>query len=154
MHTASYEHDRIIDDIEKVCRESGERLTDLRKEILSLMLKEEKPLKAYEILEKMRDYGKKLTPATIYRVLDFLTEKGFVHRINFLNAFIPCTEDHKKRPSILFVCSVCFKTVEIDDQSIYNILQDHINSIGTIHDKECIEICGMCKDCLEKNGQG
>ncbi|MCR4667434.1 MAG: transcriptional repressor [Desulfovibrio sp.] len=138
----------IIDTIEKTCKDCGDRLTSLRKSIITLMINENRPLKAYEIIEKMRDNGKRLTPTTVYRVLDFLIEKGFVHRINYLNAFIICKENHKKSPYILFVCSSCENTIEISNKNIIETIQDNINSIGCIADNECIEICGTCNSCL------
>jgi Fur family zinc uptake transcriptional regulator len=50
------------------------RLTEQRKTVLQLLCVSNKPLSAYELLERMRGVVKNPAPPTVYRALDFLLE--------------------------------------------------------------------------------
>ncbi|MDR1685522.1 MAG: transcriptional repressor, partial [Desulfovibrio sp.] len=94
-----------LSEAEQRCMRRGARLTDLRRSIFEILLTAHKPVKAYEIIECMRDRGQRLTPASIYRTLEFLLEHGLAHRVNALNAYVPCTGPHEEQALLLFVCS-------------------------------------------------
>ena len=57
------------------------RLTPLRQDILDILRANNKPLGAYEILEKLKHKRPNAEPPTVYRVLDFLIDSKCVHRI-------------------------------------------------------------------------
>ena len=75
---------RVLRHAEALCRERGVRLTNQRKAVLRLLCESEKPLSAYELLDRMRDTVRNPTPPTVYRVLDFLVEQGLVHKLESL----------------------------------------------------------------------
>ncbi len=132
---------------EQACTRAGVRLTKLRWAILELLLLAEGPVKAYDIIEKMREQGERLTPATVYRVLDFLLQYGLAHRINALNAFVPCTGKHSEQALLMFVCSKCQQTEELDDPVLCQSIKNRLEELGmSLHDSR-IEIQGECKKC-------
>ena len=49
----------------------------------------------------------RLAPPTIYRALAALTDRGSVHRLESLNAFIACQHDRHRQASILSICNDC-----------------------------------------------
>jgi len=132
---------------EETCRRKGIRLTRLRREILELLLAADAPVKAYDIIEQMRDRGKRITPATVYRTLDFLLQHELAHKVNALNAFVPCTGSHDKHALLMFVCSHCHQTQELDDPALYETLQAKLGEKGMSMDGSCIEIQGSCPNC-------
>src|SRR5690606_301224 len=66
----------------------GRRFTPIRRKVLELLLRHERSLKAYELLDEIRIVQPNATPPTVYRALDFLLEEGLVHRVDTLNTFI------------------------------------------------------------------
>ncbi|MDR3357329.1 MAG: transcriptional repressor [Desulfovibrio sp.] len=126
----------------------GVRLTSLRRAILEILMAADFPVKAYDLIEYMRDKGKRVTPATIYRTLDFLLQNGLVHRVNSLNAYIPCTGEHNNHALLMVTCSGCQKTTEIDDQDLYDSMRSRLEELGMSLQGGCIEIQGMCKECM------
>src|SRR4051812_32122076 len=87
------------------------------KKILDLLHKQDKPLSAYDILDKLRKTGIK-APPTVYRALDTLIKRGLVHRIESLNAFVAC-HDHKhpeKHVARFAVCRECGAVEEIHEK--------------------------------------
>ena len=77
--------------VEQACLRDGVQLTPLRRRVLDIFSGSVAPLGAYAILEELsRREGKHVAPPTVYRTLDFLLERGFVHKIESLNAYAPC----------------------------------------------------------------
>ncbi|MDR1659210.1 MAG: transcriptional repressor [Desulfovibrio sp.] len=138
-----------LTEAENLCRQQGVRLTGLRRAILEILTSADFPIKAYDIIEHMRDKGKRVTPATIYRTLAFLLQNGLVHRVNSLNAYVPCTAKHSNHVLLMFICSECQKTTEIDDQTLYNSMQARLKELGMSLQDSCIEIQGICKECTQ-----
>ncbi|MBZ3027148.1 transcriptional repressor, partial [Xanthomonas perforans] len=72
--------------VERACSERGLRLTPIRANVLRLIADAGKPVKAYELLDWVRE-GKGVgaaPPPTVYRALDFLMANGFVHKHEYV----------------------------------------------------------------------
>ncbi len=134
---------------EALCLQNSVRLTKLRREILALLLAAQSPVKAYDLIEQMRVQGERLTPASIYRTLDFLLQYGLAHRINSLNAYVPCTGGHDERALLMFVCSACQQAKELEDRALYDSMQSRLNELGISLNHSCIEIQGTCRECTQ-----
>jgi Fur family zinc uptake transcriptional regulator len=139
--------DQGLREAEVICARHGVRLTKLRRAILELLLAASSPIKAYDLIERMRDKGERLTPATVYRTLDFLLQYGLAHRINSLNAFVPCTGSHEEQALLIFVCSECRHTEELEDQTLYAAMRARLGELGMSLRDNCIEIQGTCRNC-------
>lgn len=132
---------------EETCARNGVRLTKLRRAILELLLTAGHPVKAYDLIEQMRDKGQRLTPATVYRILDFLLENGLAHRVNALNAYMPCTCNHDEHAMLMFVCSKCRQAEEVEDAALYESMRARLGELGMSLQDNCIEIQGTCRNC-------
>ena len=70
----------------------GVRLTLLRQRVLTVLEEAGEPVKAYAILEALRQpAARPIPPASVYRALDFLQQHGLAHKLETLNAFVACT---------------------------------------------------------------
>ena len=66
--------------VERACSDRGLRLTAIRARVLGLIAQAGPPIKAYDLLDKVRD-GEGVgaaAPPTVYRALDFLLANGFI----------------------------------------------------------------------------
>ena len=118
--------------------------------VLSVLSRSNKPLSAYDLLDRLSEFGLK-APPTIYRALDALIKKGLIHRIESLNAYVACHGHDHHHTSQFAVCTSCHNALEIEDDS----LSQHIQKMG---DKflgqiqgSVIELLGTCRSCLKKN---
>ncbi|MDR2051294.1 MAG: transcriptional repressor [Deltaproteobacteria bacterium] len=134
-------------DAEELCARHGVRLTAIRRKIFKILLQAGAPLKAYDIIDRMREDGRRITPATMYRTLEFLLQQGLAHRINALNAYVPCTAAHDSGGLLLFVCSDCQKASELNDPVLYDSLRARLGVLGFSLDNASIEIQGACPSC-------
>ncbi|MDR0356559.1 MAG: transcriptional repressor [Deltaproteobacteria bacterium] len=134
------------------CSQKGGQLTDIRRLILGLLLKTGQPVKAYDLIEEAGRLGRKMTPTTIYRALDFLIDNGLVHKVNALNAYVACTEQSVPlvHEPLLLVCPDCRKTSEINDPDLMDSIFAKLESLGFSISGGSIEVHGQCRSCSSK----
>jgi Fur family zinc uptake transcriptional regulator len=84
---------RALVSAEHRCVDTRERLTSPRRRVLELLLEADGPQKAYDLIAAYGQAGEPAKPPTVYRALEFLERLGFAHRIESLNAYVPCRLD-------------------------------------------------------------
>ncbi len=136
-----------------MCRERGERLTEQRKTVLRLLCVSDKPLSAYELLERMRGVIKNPTPPTVYRALDFLLEQGLVHKLESLHAYISCTHPDHPHASQFLICDDCAEVAEIEDSNITKSLKAAGKAMGFRTKRPVVELLGTCAQCNAKRDE-
>ena len=147
--------DRVQDALnvaESLCASRGRRFTPIRRKVLELLLRHERSLKAYELLDEIRAVQPKATPPTVYRALDFLLEEGLVHRVDTLNTFIACGDAGGAPHNLLVVCTGCGTVAEIHDDIVRNRLADRIKHAGFRLAGDEIEVKALCQECLAETG--
>lgn len=153
---ASHVHQQCADEAlsvaEDTCNSHGVRLTKLRRRVLELVWTSHEPVKAYDILDILRDEHSGSAPATVYRALEFLQEEGMVHKIESLNAYVGCGAPDHNHTSQFLICQTCGAAAEMNDIEIRNLIADKAADMGFKIDKEIIEIKGVCSQCGDKFG--
>ena len=152
MHKCN-DHKKCIEDgiakAQFVCQDRGLRFTEIRKFILKLILKNNKPSKAYDLLSQVSKMNYSAKPPTVYRALDFLMENGFIHKINSLNAYVACTHTLKHNQCYFIICDICDQVQECCDEKITEIIKETLATNRFSHKGITIEINGSCDDCLK-----
>ena len=119
--------------VQRVCAERGLRLTPIRANVLRLIAEAGKPVKAYELLDWVRE-GKGVgadAPPTVYRALDFLMANGFVHKLASVNSFVACHHPSSTQHSVPFlICNSCHNAVELEDSEIVRLLDARARALG------------------------
>ena len=143
---------------ETLCARRGLRLTRVRRLVLDFLLHTRVPVKAYDILDALRrDAPKALTPASIYRALDFLLQEGLVHRVGTLNAYVACAETcaesckQRHAPVFMLVCPGCRKSREISDPDLYQSIFSTMQRQGFQLQGDTVELTGICPGCAHDN---
>jgi len=132
--------------IEKHCFDNNLKFTPLRRKVFEFLLKDHRPLGAYEILDLLRKEGLSSKPPIAYRVLDFLMGQGFVHKIQGLNAFVACSDPGSSHSPAFMICRKCDKVAEIQDRESGINLQKK-STIDFKIEEAFVEIMGLCKSC-------
>ena len=127
----------------------GVGLTETRRKVFELVVKAGQPVGAYRLLEAMQNKGTRVMPPTVYRALNFLQDKGLVHRIESLNAFIACTRSGHEHEGQFLICSECGRTEELTDERIASMLRDRAKSHGFKLMRQTIELKGLCANCAK-----
>jgi Fur family zinc uptake transcriptional regulator len=131
-----------------ICEGRGARLTDLRRQVLGLILDRDAPTGAYDLLDQLRSTRHGAAPPTVYRALEFLLEQGLVHKLERLSAFVGCVadEDHDHAAQFL-ICRSCGRVAEIEDHELAHALEGAAKRLGFTVGRATIEAEGQCADC-------
>lgn len=141
---------RVLEQAEAICQKRGVRLTEQRKNVLRLLCQSDKPLSAYELLDRMRDVVKNPAPPTVYRALDFLLEQGLVHKLESLHAYVGCAHPEHPHASQFLICDDCGEVTEVEDSSVARSLNAAGRAVGFRTKRPVVEVLGTCAHCLEK----
>ena len=155
--------DTMLDRAEAQCARRGAQLTELRRQVLRLVLEAEQPVGAYALLDKLKTLRSGAAPPTVYRALDFLLEQGLIHKVERLNAFLGCVEAgqgeghahaghgeagrHHDHPHQFLICRGCGATAEISDPAITAALASASAAAGFTLHQATVEAEGLCADC-------
>ena len=108
------------------------------------------PLSAYDILDQLRSEGLR-APLQVYRALDKLVERGLAHRLESLNAFVACADEHCHRKGLIAfaICESCGKVDEFADEVIEERLGGWAQKTGFKVERTTMEIRGKCAECAK-----
>ena len=139
--------------VERACSERGLRLTEIRARVLGLVADAGKPIKAYDLLDKVREGegAGAAAPPTVYRALDFLLANGFIHKLESVNAFVACHHPDSAQHSVPFlICDGCHKAVELEDEHVVATLDAQARALGFSPQTQTLEVHGLCAECARK----
>ena len=136
--------------VEVACQERGLRLTPIRARVLGLIAEAGRPLKAYDLLDKVRsgEGAGASAPPTVYRALDFLLANGFIHKLESVNAFVACHHPNTAQHSVPFlICDRCHSAVELEDRQVVAALDERARALGFVPQAQTLEVHGLCAKC-------
>jgi len=148
---APHDHARCVDTAletaDALCRENGTRLTDTRRRVLELIWESHRPVKAYDLLDRLTEEGRPVKPPTVYRALDFLLENRLIHRIEGLNAVVGCTDPAGDHPGYFLVCDSCEAVTELTSEALDRLIDTEAGEAGFTVYRQSVEIFGRCGGC-------
>lgn len=124
------------------------QLTANQQSVLTTLQQAGTPLSAYALLGRLRDVGFK-APIQVYRVLNKLAKQGLIHRLESLNAYVPCAHGNECARSFpaFAICDHCGRVDEFVDGgcnlSLGRWMKNNAFSPGHL----TIEIHGKCSAC-------
>lgn len=128
----------------------------MQAQVLSVLKHKGVAMSAYEVLDALRADHPKIAPPTVYRALNALMEKGGVHRVESLNAFIACkgdAHDHD-HASIMSICDDCGLVEENPAPELLDNLAGILGKTGFEAQRHVIEVHGVCSDCITDDVAG
>ena len=131
------------------CLKKKKTLTPSRTLVIKTLSKYKKPISAYELrneINKNRDVN--INISQIYRVLDFWTNLGLVHKISTINKFFLCITPEEKHTHILNFCTVCEKVFETCNETMgLNLKKSTAKLDLTFNNTRSVEIPVICPQC-------
>ena len=145
--------DSLLRAAEVSCAENGARLTQRRRQVLSVLIQSSSPLSAYEVLDLCNRSTTSAMPAmSVYRILDFLEQQLLVHRLSTSNKFVSCARiacDHKHfRATHFLLCEGCSSVEEVDaTEEASEALEQMAKTVGFKLTAQQFELSGICTSC-------
>ena len=119
--------------------------------VVKTLRRSSRPLTAYELLERLRTRGFS-APPTIYRALHRLVERGLIHRLESINAFVVCSNASHAHAATFAICEACESATELHDLEAVEHLSVSASSANFTVRKMVLEIRGLCATC-SKGGE-
>ena len=129
---------------------AGVRLTGPRRKLAALIERREGHFTAADLL---KDAGRRrmgIGRATVFRLLELLSEQGLVERIDLpdgTHAYIPGEPTHHHH----LVCLNCGATTDVDDCGIEAVTREAARRSGFKIEQHRLELFGRCPDCRSTN---
>ncbi|OXC78050.1 Fur family transcriptional regulator [Caballeronia sordidicola] len=129
-------------------KNAKEHLTPLRQHVLALIKARGGQATAYELVADLSAEKKSAAPATIYRALHYLIERGDVRRIATTSTFI-ISERADGRHQVVMVCTHCGAIMLVHDDVLHTAL------VTAAHDSHFLivgqetEVKGICQVCTD-----
>ncbi|MDM3870806.1 Fur family transcriptional regulator [Porticoccus sp. W117] len=147
-----HDHQRCIDAAMAravaLCEEKKARLTQARKDVLTLIWQNHQPLGAYRIMDLLSEKnGKRVLPPTVYRALEFLLELGLIHRIASLNAYIGCPFPGSHHNELFLICRQCGSAAECSAEPVSNAIVNAATHANFQLESQSVELMGLCPQC-------
>ena len=145
-----HDADAYVHQVERACEARGLNLTPIRATALRLIADAGRPMKAYELLDKMKATHEGAAPPTVYRALDFLLEHGFAHKLSSINAYVGCHHPGGEAHAVPFlICDRCHSATELEDDSIVSALDASARALGFAPQAQTLEVHGVCAECAK-----
>lgn len=130
---------------EEMIRRRGERVTPGRIQILAMLLAEQRAVTHHEIEEGLRDKHR-LDRVTLYRVLEWLNEKCFVHKVvsdDRIWRFRANTHLYPHQHAH-FECTRCTRVICLDETKVE---YDRPLPAGYRSHEIELKVKGLCAEC-------
>lgn len=136
----------------RICEQRGLRLTPLREAVLAAIAASGRPLGAYRLLSLLHQrLGRRFSPPTVYRALDFLLTARLISRVEIRNAYVLREHPERESRSVLFSCDLCDATVTVDHLSLEDLIEANAATVGFKVGKSIVECGGTCRACADKD---
>ena len=151
--------DSLLRAAEVSCAENGARLTQRRRQVLSVLIQSSSPLSAYEVLDLCNRSTTSAMPAmSVYRILDFLEQQLLVHRLCSSKKYVSCAHiacDHKHFQTTHFLlCEGCSSVEEVNaTQEASDALEQMAKTVGFKLTTQQFELSGICTTCQNSAGR-
>ena len=116
-------------------------------DVLSVLNACDRPMTAYQILERLQIDEPDMAPPTVYRTLSALTDQGRAHRLESIKAFVPCRCSHVESVPVLAICEDCGTVEEHDGSDLLPKLTALTDQNDFRADRHIVEIHGLCGTC-------
>ena len=129
---------------EEMIRSRGERATPGRVHILAALLSEQRAVTHHEIEERLERY-QRLDRVTLYRVLEWLNEKCFVHKVSADRIWrFRANLDTHPHPHAHFECTRCTTIICLEDMKPE---YDRPLPAGYRSEEVDLRVKGLCAEC-------
>lgn len=119
----------------------------MQAEVLSVLRRRSGPYSAYDVLRELRTTYPKIAPPTVYNALAALTQRGQVHRVESLKAYVACQCASHQQASILSICDDCGAVEERIAPDLLDKISGLLGKSGFSPLRHVIEVHGICAAC-------
>jgi Fur family zinc uptake transcriptional regulator len=148
-HHPDHCKEEAIAQIEKLCAERRLRLTRTRKQILAFIWDSHNPVKAYTLLEQLKQIEPSAKAPIVYRALEFLEEHCFIHKLHTINMYVICQTPQSSNHCFFYICSECYMITEEHNMMYHALIEEPAKKMQFTVGGSALEIHGICNKCCK-----
>lgn len=137
---------KIIHDCKEELREVDLRATPARLAVMSFLEKTEEPVDVNSVIDYLNINSIKTDPATVFRIMNLLTQKGITNPIQFQEGKtryeLSSKDDHHH-----LICENCGKIEDISDTIVPELEKEIHKKSGFLVKRHSLEFFGLCPLC-------
>ena len=130
-------------------KQTGERYA-----ILDEIEKMNNHFEADDLVMRLRQQGKRISRATVYRTLHLLEDCGIVRRVRFGENHNHFELSLEEANHAHLICTECGSIVEFEDSKLANVQETICSQYGYLPVRRMVEIYGVCPKCQRKRAGG
>ena len=132
---------------EKFLGENNLKATPQRRAVLEAVFATHSHFDADELVDMLRRKDKRISRATVYRVLELLAKGGFIQSMDFGESrkMYEHVVGHKHHDHL--ICKECGRAIEFDDALIEMLQAKVCSELNFEADSHSLRIFGRCEDC-------
>ena len=126
----------------------GGRSGGARRAVVELLGRQDCCLTAQEIFDRLREDGRRVGIASVYRALDLLTSLRLVQRLDMgegIARYEPANADGEHHHHV--VCERCGKVIAFEDEALERALDGLSSRLGFEIGGHDVVLRGACPDC-------
>lgn len=135
---------RMIDN-KKILKEAGLKKTEARLALIDLLEKEDNPLDVSTIIDGLKVDGIRIDQATVYRILDILTQKGLINRLEFGEG--KYRYELQKSHHHHLICQECGRIEDVEGSFVDELEKEIKTKNGFLVKTHSLEFFGVCRYC-------
>lgn len=133
-------------DCKKELKEADLRATPARIAVMNFLEKANQPVDVNSIIEYLKVEGIKTDPATVFRIMNTLTQKGITIPIEFQEGKMRYELAGKAHHHHL-VCESCGKIEDVSTSIIPTVEKEIQKKQNFLIKRHSLEFFGLCQDC-------
>lgn len=127
---------------------AGEQWTDMRADVFSALVAQDRPASAYDIAESVSAArGRRVAANSVYRILDLFVRTNLARRVESANAYLANSHPGCRHDCIFIICDRCGQAVHVDDDRITGALIAAAKESGFADIRPVVELRGLCAAC-------
>jgi Fur family transcriptional regulator, zinc uptake regulator len=128
---------------ERLCEDMRVKLTPGRRRVLKELIACDRPVAAYELMERLGSNGGTLTPHSVHRPLALFVQLGIVRRLATQNTYVVVRDEPSDEAvPVMLICTDCGSVRERS----YSALEQALYSERfQVHG--ALEVQGICESC-------
>jgi Fur family ferric uptake transcriptional regulator len=128
-------------------RARGLKYTPERHTLLQEVLGNQEHFEAEQLLISLRQAGKRVAKATIYRTLPLLVECGIINQVQFGDSMARYEHTFGQEPHDHMVCRRCRRIIEFDSSEVLRLRADLSRQFRFEPISHRFQIAGICAQC-------
>jgi Fur family ferric uptake transcriptional regulator len=131
-------------------RQRGLKYTPERRMILEEVLRNDEHFEAEQLLIALRQSGKRIAKATIYRTLPLLVDAGLIRQVQFGDNLARYEHTIGQRPHDHMVCTRCRRVIEFESEEVTRLVDELSRHHHFCAQSHRFQIAGLCQDCAAR----